>query len=548
MTNVKNNDVATDSNSEMKKWTIIIYLAGDNNLSQDMITAILAIERITENARANGTYLNDVAFVIEYDSVNPATKTRRYIITKNEMITAGTLGANRPGKVIHENLGKTIIEMSEQADTSLAIENLVKWSIEQQPAENYALILSGHSDAFQGRTLLLDENQDTAMTLKKLKESLTKLSAVLPKKKLDILAFDGCMMNSFEVIYELKQLAEIWIGSQGSIPNYTWDYQNITEELIKGTVTTKDVARCVVEKTKKYNENYTFGGRSIDISYCKLDDSTLERVLENIGLVAEMLIVKMLNDPELCTEEDNRFSFVQRLLLKARYTCQTSMQEQAVDIKDFCNCLQLECVKVLTETIELFDYSSETALSALRNSTDAAAFREEIAKTYEITAKATEKIIIIFEIYNTSRNLITSLDDLEICGSFAGADYQFSKGISIFYPWTFFPYIQTKHEFNELEFTKNRAGDKWKLFFILQLILTGRFSDKQCLIDFLETDEDDQIGLLKIDGQLALLNKFIQKIDTKDNPALTRGSLEYLQYFGRTRNVIPCLKVEGDFC
>ena len=49
----------------MKDWTIMVYMAGDNDLNQDTINAIKGIQ--TNNPTLNALGASDVAWCIYYD-------------------------------------------------------------------------------------------------------------------------------------------------------------------------------------------------------------------------------------------------------------------------------------------------------------------------------------------------------------------------------------------------------------------------------------------------------------------------------------------------
>jgi Clostripain family len=204
-----------------KEWTIIIYMAGDNNLSEEMIRSINEIRNGSGCGKMQNKGTINVDFVVQYDGVHPNVDTRRYYDFFDTNLPCDTLTKQEEKLPIEEK-----------------ISDFVKYSIEKKPAKNYALILSGHTDAFQGRTLLADENPPGVATIEKMrlclkKEIVDKQVGNKPAgEKLKILGFDSCVMNTFEIMYEFKEIAGVWVGSQGSIPNYTWDYKSIAADLV----------------------------------------------------------------------------------------------------------------------------------------------------------------------------------------------------------------------------------------------------------------------------------------------------------------------------
>lgn len=56
-------------------------------------------------------------------------------------------------------------------------------------------------------------------------------AVTLPDRKLDLIVFDACLMNAFEVLYELRNRAEIVIGSESTIPTDGLPYGSILEKI-----------------------------------------------------------------------------------------------------------------------------------------------------------------------------------------------------------------------------------------------------------------------------------------------------------------------------
>src|SRR5688500_16682775 len=70
-----------------KEWTLMIYMAGDNNLSDEMIRAINDLRNRIETvgnqiAGSRAPYKkNGIGFLVEFDGQHPAVPSRRYNLT-----------------------------------------------------------------------------------------------------------------------------------------------------------------------------------------------------------------------------------------------------------------------------------------------------------------------------------------------------------------------------------------------------------------------------------------------------------------------------------
>ena len=178
---------------------------------------------------------------------------------------------------------------------------------------------------------MVDENPSGVATIEKLLLALkyivdNEIGNKPAGEKLKIIGFDSCVMNTFEIMYEFKEIADVWVGSQGSIPNYTWDYKSIALELVTEqspqTLTTQYVAGTIGQQTQLFNKDYAFGGRSIDISASYLTHT--EEVEKGIGRLAEKLI-DLIYPPET-----NWHKLVLRMLLNVHWKCQTFMLHQSL--------------------------------------------------------------------------------------------------------------------------------------------------------------------------------------------------------------------------
>jgi hypothetical protein len=556
-------------------WTFIIYLAGDNNLSDDMISSIREIREITTLAR-NGQdpikYDAKVAFVIEYDSAHPKTKTRRYVISKAARINPATLGKPPWGRIVSDIDGETVIEMNDEAPkTSTAITNLIKWGSEVQPADNYALIISGHSDAFQGRTLLVDENPPGVTTVIELHKAVKNAVQHLPKRKLDLIGFEGCVMNTLEVMYQFRDTADKWIGCQGSIPDYAWDYRGITYDLITNSSYDADkLTEIIVNRVRAFHKEYAFGGRSVDISACDL--TKLDGLVSELEHLPYLINLPLLFAAILDLYHNPNFDFLKhpiiRILLNSHWKSQTFMHEQAVDLQDLC--------RIVSDTCQI--HINESKILAVEEK-----YLSILAQLLNIFLK------IIADKCDSVNDYIKNQKIITHWGA-TGLDYHYARGISIFFPWTILAYIISKNSYKgpkdprkkRLEFVKTRTGKNWIQFLVFFLVLTqrpkGELSDAlrddfkrilSTIIKIFEIDEQfEKTGAEAVEKLLRKLDlskfqeKEIQKIllekyeqivpllekiqedfsegigGTRDDQIKTRGGIDMMiYYFGRYRNL-----------
>jgi hypothetical protein len=543
-----------------KEWTFMIYMAGDNNLSEDMIRAIIELQR---QLRDTGDDLNstgfgdknNVDFVIEFDGNHPFVNTRRYDLSYNP-------APPRPTEI--EDLKPDLSNPLSMVERQL--KRFVEESITKHQANKYALIISGHGDAFLGKTLLLDEDSDNVATLSGV---ATALREALAGKSLDVLGFDSCLMNSIEVLYEFKGVAKTIIGSQGEVPNFSWDYAEIGKRLMQepiGTLDSSKIIEHIKNSIQRYNRDFAFGGRSVD--FCAIDTSkidTLSKKIDFLGLMLTAIITNHLTIKE-SDKETYIGSHISQLLLKTHWNCQTYMEDQSVDIGDFITRLRIGCENLLDDLLRSVSVNVNERIKLIGY----------LLLIRQICQELSHELM--------QNNIVSK-------GMYVGADYQFSNGVSMFYPWSVLGFFMIKEKYKGLEFTKNHRS--WASFLSIYTFLTSRsrpdfdqtklpsnmetiFRDINSFFDDLSVRSVILLFITNfgIDGiypsiiptttvSTTILNTFgvitIGDLDkfllqplfnpprSKFNPPRSKGLDSYLYHFSKTNNIYPNLNIEGTF-
>jgi hypothetical protein len=81
------------------------------------------------------------------------------------------------------------------------------------------------------------------------------------------------------------------------------------------------------------------------------------------------------------------------------------------------------------------------------------------------TEIAEKDIAPFIEVRSSCKKVIESIRECILLTGFSGSDYQFSNGISLFFPWSLTSYQSAKRDYEKLSFIKeNEAGEKWNTF------------------------------------------------------------------------------------
>jgi hypothetical protein len=421
-----------------KEWTIMIYMAGDNNLAVDMA---YAMEQIKNVAAASAESPN---LFVYYDGNSPAIPTLYC-----DFSVPGKPRYVRSYKV-PDKLYPVTTKHNENAADRRSILNFVNWCVNTvevetngeieygRRAQKYALIFSGHSLGFQDIGLFKDETSGKSMKMKEFYEMLQGLVAtkkqleeladcngyegdareiettVLLGKKLDVLGFDSCVMGMLEVGYQFNYVARTLIASEGSVPSAGWTYAKLLGRLTREqnrNLDTRQVAAIFVEEFIQSQDSYTVGGVSVDMAAWDL--GRFAQLADAFDGLAEALIA-CFKDTEC-----RIYRQMERVILHVHWKCQSYMYDQNVDLGDFCELLDRECDLVA----------------------------EEIG--------GGDDVEMLEKVQKECRKVLKELSKAVILSGFSGGGYQYSNGVSVFFPWSREAYEASKKNYESLWFAQD---------------------------------------------------------------------------------------------
>ncbi len=418
-----------------KEWTIMIYMAGDNNLAVDMA---YAMEQIKSVAAAG---VDSPNLFVYYDGNSPAIPTLYCDFSE----------AGKPRYVrsyrVPNKLYPVNEKQNENAADSSSIINFVDWCVNKVEVENdkgeisygrraqkYALIFSGHSLGFQDIGLFKDESSGKAMKMSDFHRMLTRLTSseeqliadangefreeeVTPLlgQPLEILGFDSCVMGMLEVGYQFAKVAKTMIASEGSVPSAGWTYAKILGCLTRENnrnIDTRILTEQFVKEFIRSQDSYTVGGVSVDMAAWDLGQ--LPYLADAFDALSENLL-KCFADPK-----SRLYRQMERVILQVHWKCQSYMYDQNVDLGDFCELLDLECGRVAYELGE----------------------GEDVEFLRGVVQPSCQKVL-------------EELNRAVILSGFSGGGYQYSNGVSVFFPWSCEAYEVSRENYESLWFARD---------------------------------------------------------------------------------------------
>jgi len=175
-----------------KEWTVLIYMNGNNDLSQQASAKLnYQLKEIDKS--------DNLIIAVHFSALRSkglthpnAIKSTRYEVGKNKLTKLQEMGP---------------LNMSDPATFS----DFVKWGMEKYPAKHYLVIIQTHGGAWHGG--VPDDVFKDRMDLPKIDKAFTKIEEEAGKKP-DIVAFDMCLMSNMEAAHQMRNHADIMIGSQ----------------------------------------------------------------------------------------------------------------------------------------------------------------------------------------------------------------------------------------------------------------------------------------------------------------------------------------------
>jgi hypothetical protein len=326
-----------------KAWTIMVYLAGDNNLSSYGEAALMDMKAV---GSADG-----IDVVAQFDRMGDGV-TRRYHLTRD-----------RP---LADDVTAELPEMNTGDPANLL--DFLRWGLSEYPAEHSALILWNHGAGWkdddiyasarqiglseaelpQGlvrgvnrrrigrslfatsiqtilqypapvRAILFDDTSKDFLDNQELKAVLDGVLAWRQGQKLDLIGFDACLMSMIEVAYQVQHACLWMVASQEDEPGSGWPYGPILAALAADPAAPAEtLARIVVNAYADYHsEDPTC--TSLTQSAVRLPQ--LPRLVTQVDRLADLL-----------TERFGDREFYSRTLLPALREVQKFRDEQYVDL------------------------------------------------------------------------------------------------------------------------------------------------------------------------------------------------------------------------
>jgi Clostripain family len=320
-----------------KNWNVFVYLAGDNNLSDEMVWSLLGMQEISDRPE----FKEKVSLTAVFEQSRQGPQQYTFQSAKKREFGLAQFGANSPltGLPAQDTVDQFRYFVKLQLDAQRSDPRA------QEKSTSTMVILSGHGDGLRG--LLSQGRPSRALSIPELgdlmKEAMGDASRTRPSSKVNVLGFESCAMSVLEVCYQVRDSVEFIIGTESFVQNNGWPYARMLTPLLDSN-DPPDVAIRMAHIYAQYYQEYDIGKLSTDIAVvdlAKLDEPG--GLVERVEALASQLVTVLRRahpDAHATNPTSNEGDLLKDALIVARWNAQSYNQDDYVDLWDFC--LQLQ--------------------------------------------------------------------------------------------------------------------------------------------------------------------------------------------------------------
>lgn len=267
-----------------KPITVLVYFAADNNLEPYTNDDLNELKKIGSNEHIN---------ILGYLNTRRPGENK---ITQKLIIL--------PGRIAQDG----ITESKDSGDTKTLIDACA-WAHTRFPSDSFVLVMWDHGSGSLNRFLNLttpcfwwhrlfgqqspawqraccyDDTTGNFFTDAKLQLALSTVCTKYRQgKKIDILAFDACLMACIEVAYFVQPYATYMVASQQTIPGTGFGYDRVLKKAAAGNT---DIHSLVYEFITEYQAEYQ--GETEDYTLSALNLEKLPALIDHTNLIAKFM-------------------------------------------------------------------------------------------------------------------------------------------------------------------------------------------------------------------------------------------------------------------
>lgn len=339
--------------ADKAKWTFMVYMAGDNNLST-------AGDKDLGEMRQVGS-TPEVNILVQFDNQGERGTNRYRVLSGGQQDLVMPLGETDSGD-------------------PKVLEAFVDWAARQYPAERYALVLWSHGSAWEPaeldkiarsvnspnynskeaadrsaspmgkvvfrtslerifqlpsageRAICVDDGSGHSLDTLELEKVLVRTKEILGQD-IDLLGMDACLMSNLEVAFQVRPYAKYLVASEESEPNDGWPYERLLRHLVDDpNLPTAQIADHIVQD---YIRSYLDRGYTDAVTQTALELGRMDELTTPLDALANALLAE--------NREQMRFNLWNAMFRTTRFWGDTLL-----DVTHFCEELEKQAISPAT--------------------------------------------------------------------------------------------------------------------------------------------------------------------------------------------------------
>lgn len=243
-----NNDEHDTPRNEDNLKTVLMYLVADNNISYDLYSNIVSVEKGLQYATTPGE------FVFYWDGGTGDRKVSSTPILF-KYIVDGKGGVSE--RIVLKNYA------DQNSCSQEVVEMVLNDTKKLAPAKSYGLIMGSHATGWlpanTSRTRSFGDDNGQHMEIPVLTKALIESDLYF-----DYILMDACLMSQIEVVYELRNTTDYLIVSPAEVLSQGFPYENITKHLLSHENKEK-VAISIAQEYIQFYKNQTYKWATIAV-------------------------------------------------------------------------------------------------------------------------------------------------------------------------------------------------------------------------------------------------------------------------------------------
>ncbi|MFH1618939.1 MAG: clostripain-related cysteine peptidase [bacterium] len=290
----------------LKEWTVMVFANGKNNLSSYFMRDLQAMEQSGSGDKIN--ILMEVGLIREKGGLrgiklsSPERKTKSGIIIPGRELYAVVSVPEMPESVNWTGVKRFYVTRDKTASSKISslevyadpsadmadwkeLADFITWGKLNFPAKKYMVVVSNHGLGWEG--ISADDITRNMMSVQELAKALKETG------KVDIYASNACLMQMAEVITELKDGADIIIGSE-DVEWGGWDFGPLMGFMSKNPgAGPEKVAKQAVDIFKKVSKK-----RGTSATLSAVRTSAIDGFIQRVNAWTDAVWQSLLNEKD----------------------------------------------------------------------------------------------------------------------------------------------------------------------------------------------------------------------------------------------------------